>query len=213
MRRLIELHEGRVEANSEGAGMGSEFVVRLPVVDAVQDIHAAPQRPHPTAAGLKVLLVEDSQDAAEMMAGSLEMLGCHVAVAHDAPAALVAADCPDVGLLDIGLPGMSGYELAAKLRAGGFCRPSLKLVAVTGYSKDPDALAAAGFDGHLSKPVDSSNWAKRSPTSLRRGASRPGDGAGTVKKKGEVSEGRKKEVPAALRVRSEAADEFSSRTT
>ena len=93
--------------------------MRLPVLDAVQDA------PRPAAAhngGLKVLLVEDSPDAAEMMAGALEMLGCHVVIAHDGPAALaaVATDCPDVGLLDIGLPGMSGYELAAKLRAGGF---------------------------------------------------------------------------------------------
>ena len=91
-----------------------------------------------------------------MMAAALEMLGCHVTVAHNGPAALaaVATDCPDVGLLDIGLPGMSGYELAAKLRAGGSCHPSLKLVAVTGYARDPEALAAAGFDGHLTKPVD-----------------------------------------------------------
>jgi hypothetical protein len=66
--------------------MGSEFVVRLPVLDAVQDAPPTPQRPQPTTAGLKVLLVEDSQDAAEMMAGALEMLGCHVAVAHDGPA-------------------------------------------------------------------------------------------------------------------------------
>jgi len=156
VRRLIELHEGRVEAKSEGAGMGSEFVVRLPVLDAVQDSPTAPQRPQPTPVGLKVLLVEDSADAAEMMAGALEMLGFHVAVAHDGPAALaaVATDCPDIGLLDIGLPGMSGYELAVKLRAGGFCHPSLKLVAVTGYAKDAEALAAAGFDGYLTKPVD-----------------------------------------------------------
>jgi CheY-like chemotaxis protein len=157
VRRLIERHEGRVEAKSEGVRMGSEFVVRLPVLDAVQDAPPAPQRPRPTTAGLKVLLVEDSPDAAEMMAGALEMLGCHVAIAHDGPAAMaaVATDCPDVGLLDIvGLPGMSGYELAAKLRAGGFCPPSLKLVAVTGYAKDAEALAAAGFDGHLTKPVD-----------------------------------------------------------
>ena len=156
VRRLIELHEGRVDATSEGIGLGSEFVLRLPALDAAPDNDAAPPRPQVTTAGLKVLLVEDSSDAAEMMAGALEMLGCHVAVAHDGPAALaaVATDCPDVGLLDIGLPGMSGYELAAKLRAGGFCTPSLKLVAVTGYSKDPEALAAAGFDGHLTKPVD-----------------------------------------------------------
>jgi len=156
VRRLIELHEGRVEANSEGVGMGSEFVVRLPALDGVEDAPLPPQRLQPTTAGLKVLLVEDSPDAAEMMAGALEMLGCDVAIAHDGPAALAAVlrDCPDVGLLDIGLPGMSGYELAAKLRAGGFCPPSLKLIAVTGYAKDPEALAAAGFDGHLSKPVD-----------------------------------------------------------
>ena len=91
-----------------------------------------------------------------MMAGALEMLGCHVAVAHSGPAALaaVATDCPDIGLLDIGLPGMSGYELAAKLRAGGFCPSSLKLIAVTGYAKDAEALAAAGFDGYLIKPID-----------------------------------------------------------
>lgn len=156
MRRLVELHEGRVEANSHGAGMGSEFVVRLPVMDAVQDSLPAPRRSEPTAAGVKVLLVEDSADGAEMMAAALEMLGCHVAVAHDGPAALaaVATDCPDVGLLDIGLPGVSGYELAVKIRAGGFCPASLKLVAVTGYARDPEALAAAGFDGHLSKSLD-----------------------------------------------------------
>jgi signal transduction histidine kinase/ActR/RegA family two-component response regulator len=155
VRRLIELHDGRVEAKSEGVGMGSEFVVRLPALDAVPETPTAPPRPSSTV-GLKVLLVEDSADAAEMMAGALEMLGCHVAVAHDGPAALaaVAADRPDVGLLDIGLPGMSGYELAAKLRAGGFCPPSVKLLAITGYAKDSEALAAAGFDGHLAKPVD-----------------------------------------------------------
>jgi signal transduction histidine kinase/ActR/RegA family two-component response regulator len=156
VRRLIELHKGRVEANSRGAGMGSEFVVRLPVMDAVQDILPGAQRPQPTVAGLKVLLVEDSPDGAQMMAAALEMLGCHVTIAHDGLAALaaVATDCPDVGLVDIGLPGMSGYELAAKLRAGGFCPPSVKLVAVTGYAKNSEALAGAGFDGHLSKPVD-----------------------------------------------------------
>jgi CheY-like chemotaxis protein len=156
VRRLMELHDGRVDANSEGLGMGSEFVLRLPVLDAVQDAPTAPQRPQPTTAGLKVLLVEDSADGAEMMASALEMLGCDVAIAHDGVAALaaVATDCPDVGLLDIGLPGMSGYELAAKLRTGGFCPPSVKLIAVTGYAKDREALAAAGFDGHLSKPVD-----------------------------------------------------------
>ena len=91
-----------------------------------------------------------------MMASALDMLGCHVTIAHDGVAALAAAsaECPDLGLLDIGLPGMSGYELAAKLREGGVCPPPTKLIALTGYARDPEALAAAGFDGHLSKPVD-----------------------------------------------------------
>jgi CheY-like chemotaxis protein len=115
-----------------------------------------------------------------MMAGALEMLGCHVAVAHDGPAALaaVATDCPDVGLLDIGLPGMNGYELAAKLRAGGLCPPSLTLVAVTGYANNPEALAAAGFNGHLTKPVDFEQLGATLSNVLaaRRDTARPADG-------------------------------------
>jgi CheY-like chemotaxis protein len=155
VRELIELHGGRVEATSDGPGSGSEFVLHLPVVDVGPASESA-QQPSQLLVGLKVLLVEDSADAAEVMAAALEMLRCHVVVAHNAPEALaaIATDCPDVGLLDIGLPGMTGYQLATRLRAEGFCTPSLKLVAMTGYAKDADALDAARFDGYLTKPVD-----------------------------------------------------------
>jgi CheY-like chemotaxis protein len=86
--------------------------------------------------------------------------------------AAVAADCPDVGLLDIGLPGMSGYELAAKLRTGGLCPRSLKLVAVTGYAKDPEALLPPASTATYRSRLISSNCEKRSPTSSLRGATR-----------------------------------------
>ncbi|MBA2355017.1 MAG: response regulator [Acidobacteria bacterium] len=153
VRRLIERHGGWVEATSQGTGKGSEFVVRLPALEAVPDA-AAPQLTR--AGGVRVLVVEDSVDAAEMMASALELLGHHVVVAHDGPAALAAVvlGCPDIALVDIGLPGMNGYDLAAQLRASGWCPSSMKLMAVTGYAADPQALAAAGFDGHMIKPLD-----------------------------------------------------------
>ena len=77
-------------------------------------------------------------------------------VAHNGPEALaaIATDCPDIGLVEIGLPGMNGYALATKLRDEGCCPPSLKLIAITGYARDAQALAAARFDGYLTKPVD-----------------------------------------------------------
>ena len=146
VRRLIELPEGRVEANSRGAGMGSEFMVRLPLMDAVPDILPAAQRPQPTVAGLKVLLVEDSPDGAEMMAAALEMLGCHVAVAHDGLAALaaVATDCPDVGLLDIGLPGINRHTLVLHAENDRFLEDVCQLVGPTLRSWDAVVLVTCG---------------------------------------------------------------------
>lgn len=176
VRRLIELHGGRVEASSEGLGKGSEFVMWLPVLDAVDKGDAVASRPE-RAESLKVLVVEDNEDTAQMMASALEILGHHVVVAHDAPNAFaaVALDCPDIGLLDIGLPGMSGYELAAKLRAGGFCHSSMKLVALTGYAEDAPALATAGFDSHLIKPVHPEQLSEllASVAAAKREAKRP----------------------------------------
>ncbi len=157
-RRLVELHGGRIEAFSEGFGTGSEFVVRIPALAPVEaaaapaavvtDGHGAP---------VQVLMVEDNPDAAEALRLLLEVLGHRVRVTHDGIAALdaVKAHRPDVVLIDIGLPGMDGYEVARRMRAD----PTLAtttLVALTGYGRDEDREAAmsAGFDQHLVKPVD-----------------------------------------------------------
>jgi CheY-like chemotaxis protein len=160
VRTLVELHGGTVEARSEGPGKGSEFVVRLA---ASPSREAAPLKPSgmegaaPGPDALRVLVVDDNADAAELLAESVRMMG-HVAhVELDGPAALrAAADFrPDLALLDIGLPVMDGYELARHLRE----LPGLsavRLVAVTGYSQEADRRQtdAAGFEDHLVKPID-----------------------------------------------------------
>lgn len=153
VRRLIEQHGGSVEARSQGPGQGSEFILRLPALESVPA--TLPQHGE-RGDRLTVLIVEDNVDAADMMARALEMLGHHVVIAHDGPTALAAVvlGCPDVGLLDIGLPGMSGYELATQLRSSGWCSDTIELIAVTGYAADDETLSAAGFDRHLLKPVD-----------------------------------------------------------
>jgi two-component system CheB/CheR fusion protein len=156
-RRLVELHAGRIEAVSEGLGKGAEFVVRLPALPAAPDDAAQSPRVEPVHQGrTRVLLVEDHLDAAESLRMLLELLGHHVRVVHDGGAALDAAQAnvPDVMLVDIGLPGMDGYEVARRMRQ----HPDLKrvvLVALTGYTGDThrQRAFAAGFDYHLVKPV------------------------------------------------------------
>lgn len=120
MRRLTERHGGSGEARSQGLGHASEFTLRLPLVESVPETFTQ-QTDH--ADRRTLLVVEDNVDAAEMMARALELLGHDVMVAHDAPTALAAVilECPDVGLVDIGLPGTNGYELASQLRASGWC--------------------------------------------------------------------------------------------
>jgi signal transduction histidine kinase len=158
-KRLVELHNGTIEARSEGAGRGSEFVIRLPLVLA--DDHAEtsegvrPKR-SPTAAG-RILIVDDNGDAARLMADALEVVGYDTRVAFDGPTALtIAAEFrPHAALLDLGLPLMDGYEVAGRMRADRGRRP-LVLVAVTGYGQvsDREKSRAAGFDAHVVKPVD-----------------------------------------------------------
>ena len=159
VRRLVEMHDGRVEARSPGVGHGSEFIVVLPVSRA----SVAPPPPRPVAAEtpaarpLKVLVVEDNQDAAESLKMVLELWGHDVRVALDGLAALEIAEEfePDVILSDLGLPGIDGFELAGRLRQhrdfGGAV-----LVALSGYGRDDDKRRAldAGFDHHLVKPPD-----------------------------------------------------------
>ncbi|MCS0607357.1 PAS domain-containing protein [Massilia solisilvae] len=157
VRSLVEQHGGQVRADSDGPGKGSTFTVVLPLLDGgMQAAMPAPAAPA-AAPGLRVLVVDDNPDAARMLAMVLESEGHEVAVENSSAAALrrVATDVPDVCLLDIGLPGMDGYELARRLRALPALAAS-RLVAVTGYGQPSDRALAlqAGFDHHLVKPVD-----------------------------------------------------------
>jgi CheY-like chemotaxis protein len=149
-RRLVELHGGRIEARSDGLGRGSEFVVRLPAV-----MEPAPAD-EPGRKPLRVLVVDDSKQAAESLAMLLKMWGYEVRVAYDALTGLEDARTypPQVIILDIGMPGMDGYELARRLRGQAQSKDAL-LVAVTGYGEEEDRQRAlgAGFDYHLVKPA------------------------------------------------------------
>ncbi|WP_437282411.1 ATP-binding protein [Sorangium sp. So ce375] len=165
VRDLVALHGGSIEATSPGLGQGSEFIVRLPVAtdervpSAADGATSAPSKnaaqPSPEARKLRVLIVEDNVDAADTLADALLALGQEVWIASDGPHALrVAAEHrPDLVLLDIGLPGMDGYEVARRLREAGLC--SGALVALTGYGQASDRrrAEAAGFDAHFVKPM------------------------------------------------------------
>ncbi len=159
VKTLVELHGGTVEAHSEGHGKGSEFTVRLPAARAAGQ--PAPVSPEALEAAirpdaLRVLVVDDNADAADLLATSVRLMGHFARVAHDGPAALqmAAQFRPGVALLDIGLPVMDGYELARHLRALPGLE-SIRLIAVTGYSQEADRrnTAAAGFERHLVKPI------------------------------------------------------------
>jgi PAS domain S-box-containing protein len=160
VRQLVQMHGGSVEVHSAGPGRGSEFIVRLPLL-AVQPSADAPsvqnQENASRSGSRRVLVVDDNRDAVESMALLLEVWGHEVRTAYDGPAALaLAAEYrPDVVLLDIGLPGMNGYEVAQRLRELPGLEKAL-LVAVTGYGQESDRQRArkAGFDRHLVKPVD-----------------------------------------------------------
>ncbi|OJT25849.1 hypothetical protein BO221_08370 [Archangium sp. Cb G35] len=160
VKQLVEMHGGRVEAASEGVGKGSVFTVRLPLLPeervpvAPVDVPAGQEV---STRGRRVLVVDDNVDAAELLGEVLEMDGHRVTVVHDGMAALehLGAEAPDVVFLDIGLPGMDGYEVARRIRErSGGAGP--RLVAVTGYGQASDRQRSreAGFDAHLVKPVE-----------------------------------------------------------
>ena len=160
VRTMVELHGGRVSADSAGPGKGSEFVVRLPAA-RVATLTPAPQARLPGALhgqtrGRRVLVVDDNQDAADALVEALAAHGHGATVAYDGPSGLEAAarSRPEVAFLDIGLPVMDGYELARRLRE--LLGTKVKLVALTGYGQDRDRVLsrAAGFDEHLVKPVE-----------------------------------------------------------
>jgi signal transduction histidine kinase len=160
VKGLVEMHGGSVEANSDGAGKGSSFIVRLPLEKLRARAPLAPQVPARTRsvpATRRILVVEDNADTAESMMMLLSGLGHDVTIVNDGNEAVgVARDFrPDVILLDIGLPGMDGYSLARILRAAPETSAA-RLIAVSGYGQDKDRQrsAAAGFDLHLVKPVE-----------------------------------------------------------
>ncbi|HUE09796.1 MAG TPA: ATP-binding protein, partial [Steroidobacteraceae bacterium] len=154
---LVGLHDGTVEAKSEGVGHGSEFIVRLPIVSS--DSAEAPTADAAAASriGRRILVADDNQDAADSLAMILEMGGHHVRVAHDGRAALSIAQTfhPDTALLDIGMPQLNGYEVARALRQEPW-GTGITLIALTGWGQESDRQKAidAGFDRHLTKPID-----------------------------------------------------------
>ena len=158
VRSLVQLHGGDVEARSDGVGRGSAFTVRLPALDADLPQARAPHRPQPSRAERRrVLVVDDNRDAAEMLGEALRHEGHEVREAYDGLQALVAAAQfqPQLVLLDLGLPGMDGFEIARRLRADPQFGEALKIVALTGYGQDQDRrrTAEVGIDRHLVKPV------------------------------------------------------------
>ena len=158
VRKIVELHGGTIQARSEGRGKGAEFEVRLPAFPAAEGVgHAAEPAEPVRRERVRLILLEDNPDAAESLTMLLELLGHHVRVFHDGVSALDAAgtNAPDVMLVDIGLPGIDGYEVARRARADGRLRDVI-LVALTGYGRAQDVAQAraVGFDYHLVKPVD-----------------------------------------------------------
>ncbi len=160
VRRLVELHGGSVEAASEGPGRGSEFAVRLPLVERSR---LTAQQPHeardatPAQPSRRVLVVDDNRDFANSLVTLLQLSGHDARAVYDGASALAAAKefRPQAVLLDIGLPGASGYEIARQLRSFEDLAP-LTLIALTGYGRDEDRdrVVGAGFDRHLVKPVE-----------------------------------------------------------
>jgi PAS domain S-box-containing protein len=156
VKRLAELHGGEVAAASAGPGQGSEFTVRFPLGEAADDV-AAPAPRALAAPRRRVLIVEDNGDARESLQLLLQLAGHEVETAADGPSGLrkLEAFRPDVALVDLGLPGIDGYDLVRRVRALPHARAT-RFIAVTGYGQTEDRHRAleAGFDVHLTKPVD-----------------------------------------------------------
>ena len=168
VKGFVELHGGTVEARSQGLDQGSEFLVRLPVDTALSassmpqaGVPAAaseskPASPNPTP-GRRVLVADDNRDGAEIMALLLQQYGYDVSVAHTGTEAFAMATrtLPEVAILDIGMPGMNGYEVARRIRAEDWGK-KMMLIALTGWGQEEDKKKAfdAGFDHHLIKPID-----------------------------------------------------------
>ena len=156
-RRLVEMHGGRLDASSRGQGHGSTFTIRLPLTHSLAQVESVPVPVARDSISHRILIIDDNEDAAAALAMLVEELGGETRVAHDGAAGLHAVDefHPDVVLLDIGMPGMDGYETCRRLRLapGG---SSMVIVALTGWGQDQDKQRAidGGFDAHVTKPAD-----------------------------------------------------------
>ena len=158
VKRLAEMHGGRVEAHSEGLGKGSEFVVRLPLSDHTHEIALTPTRSVVISASRRrVLVVDDNIDSAQSLGSLLSIMGHEVRLAHDGLEALSAAESfrPNVVMLDIGMPRLNGYEACRAIRARPWAA-GVRVIALTGWGQPDDRQRSldAGFDQHLVKPVD-----------------------------------------------------------
>jgi CheY-like chemotaxis protein len=161
VKGIVEMHGGTVHAESGGPNKGALFTIRLPVVSA-GTASTARAAPAPAEASTRrVLVVDDNRDAADSLAALVQVFGHEADTAYDGPGAIDKAQSfvPDVVLCDLGLPGMSGYEVARALRAQ---REAVRLIAVSGYAMPDDIARAieAGFDSHVTKPAQ--------PEALRR---------------------------------------------
>jgi CheY-like chemotaxis protein len=162
VRKIVELHFGTVEAQSDGPERGSTFLVRLPCLKAGMPT-PLPQSTEPcdsaepSIAAHSILIVDDNRDAADSLGRYLTGLGHEVHVAYDGPSALAETriQIPDVVLLDIGLPGLDGYEVARRMRSQAGLELT-RFAALTGYGSESDRLLSehAGFEAHLTKPID-----------------------------------------------------------
>jgi PAS domain S-box-containing protein len=160
VKSLVDMHHGRIEARSEGPDRGSEFIVYLPLRSAQKTgENRADRGPHasPTLPRLRIVVVDDSLDAADSLGMMLQHLGCDVHTANDGRSALlaIAQHQPEIVLLDIGMPGMDGYEVARRVRQQD-ARREIVLIALTGWGQAEDRVQSklAGFDHHLVKPVE-----------------------------------------------------------
>lgn len=173
VKRVVTLHGGSIRVESEGAGRGSEFIVRLPAPPVDRDELGAPAEPAGEARPLRMLIVDDNVDMAMSLAMLLQMHGHRIETAHDGAAALELAQAGDfdVILLDIGLPSVDGYEVARRIRSRGEGSALPRLIGISGYGFDADRrrAAQAGFDTYLVKPVDPreletllDQWSRRS---------------------------------------------------
>jgi len=180
VKHLVELHGGTVAVNSAGTGMGSEFIVRLPLTPApVQEAVRGEAGPDVTTVVKRILVVDDNEDAARSLAALLELEGHHASVANSGETALQIAETekPELVILDIGMPGMSGLKVAEFLRQRQH-DPDPVLVALTGWDQPEDRrqIQEAGFNYHLVKPVEAEALHDVLQTLVPGEVARPGQG-------------------------------------